>query len=103
MTSGADPGTYNRHVAEHLRLTILRLLDASGSSANDSVLTDAARPLGFHIGRDRVRTELAWLTEQGLVTLEAVAHLTVATLTERGHDVAAGHAIVPGVKRPMPR
>lgn len=86
---------------EHLRLAILRLLDdASGYSANDSVLSDALRGIGFAASRDQVKAELAWLAEQDLVTCEQLTRLQVATLTGRGQDVATGAATVPGVKRP---
>src|SRR5690606_41702375 len=47
---------------------------------------------------DRVRTDCAWLAEQGLMTLEA----DVATLTERGSAAALGQITVPGVRRPLP-
>lgn len=88
----------------HLRLTLLRLLaEAPGYCANSSVLTNAARQLGVVATRDQARVELAWLAEQRLVTtLEPTAGLIVATLTERGHDVATGAAEVPGVQRPTP-
>lgn len=89
----------------HIRLAILRLLDASpGYSANDSVLTDAARSLGLTCTRDQVRGHLAWLEEQRLLTrLEATTGLIVATISERGGDVAQGRSIVNGVQRPSPR
>lgn len=91
----------NQAWREHLRLAILKLLDqAAGYSANDSVLTDAVRAVGFAASRDQVRTELTWLGEQDLVTCEALDRLMVATLTGRGQDVASGAASAPGVKRP---
>lgn len=95
---------YNRHISEHLRITLLRILDrAPEYRANDSVLADAAYASGLGVARDRVRTELAWLAEQGLVTIESFETLQVATITQRGQDVAAGRATVPGVKRPSAR
>lgn len=87
----------------HLRLTILRVLvNAPAYSVNDSVLTDAVRELGFGATRDQVRTEIQWLAEQGLATSEALGKLMVAVATQRGLDVAAGHATHEGVKRPSP-
>jgi hypothetical protein len=50
-----------------------------------------------------IRTQLFWLQEQCLVALEDVAGIYVATITQRGADVATGSATVPGVKRPGPR
>lgn len=95
---------YREHFAEHLRLTVLRLLaELPSYSANSSVITDAAHELGLVATRDIIRTELAWLAEQGLVTTrEPAPGLVVATATERGLEVAAGRARVPGVQRPAP-
>lgn len=92
------------HHFEHVRLTILRLLaDAPGYSSNDSILTDATNAMGLVCTRDQVRSNLAWLEEQRLVTLlKPTTSLTVATITERGNDVAAGRSIVAGVHRPSP-
>lgn len=94
---------YRNHLAQHMRLALLRLLaDAPGYAVNDSLAGSALRQCGFHASRDQVRSELAWLAEQGLCRLEDVGGLTVATLSERGRDVAEGRATVPGVQRPSP-
>ena len=85
----------------HLRTAILRVLERSpGRSANDSVIKDAVHGLGFGATRDQVRTELGWLADQGLVTVEQLTSLTVATITEAGEEVATGMRTVDGVKRP---
>jgi hypothetical protein len=47
-----------------------------------------------------VKTELHWLAEQAADTLNDVGPVLVASLTERGQDIAAGRARVPGIKRP---
>lgn len=88
----------------HLRLTILRLLSqAPAYSANSSILHQAAGSLGLNATRDQVRSEIAWLAEQRLVkSTEPSPGLFVATLAERGLDVQAGLAEVPGVQRPSP-
>ena len=87
----------------HLRITILRLLEHQGGyRSNCSLLRDAAEAVGLTATRDQVRVELAWLAEQGLVTVRQVEQLMIATATERGLDVAAGRARVPGVKTPSP-
>lgn len=97
--------SYAAHFAEHLRLALLRVLhEAPGYAANGSILQDAAEMLGLRASRDLVEAQLAWLDEQGLVSLERLpAGVSVATLTARGADVATGRAIVPGVVRPGPR
>lgn len=86
---------------EDQRLLILRLLaELAAYRANSSVLAMGLSSYGHAISRDQVKTELRWLEEQGLVVLEEVGPVLVATLTERGGDVATGRARVPGVKRP---
>lgn len=97
--------TFKTHFASHLRLAILRLLsEAPGYSLNASITADALGSMGLSASRDQVRGEIAWLAEQGLVSGEELAGgLVVATLTERGADVASGRAAVPGVQRPAPK
>jgi Fe2+ or Zn2+ uptake regulation protein len=86
-----------------MRLVILRsLAETNGYSCNDSILHTILGMFAHKCSRDVVRTQLSWLQEQGLVALEKVGETYVATLTQRGADVAAGAASVPGVKRPGP-
>lgn len=88
---------------EHQRLVILRLLsEDAGYDLNESILHDGVNRLGLDISRDGLRTQLAWLEEQGLINLSLVGSIRVAKLTERGLDVANGRATVPGIKRPSP-
>jgi hypothetical protein len=96
---------YAEHFTSHLRLSILRVLtEAPEYSANDSVINTVAGSMGLPTTRDRIRTELTWLEEQGMVTLSRPAEgVTVACLTERGADVATGRAKVPGIQRPSPK
>jgi Fe2+ or Zn2+ uptake regulation protein len=89
---------------EDLRLAMLRTLEESGGfSMNDSILHAFLDRIGHSHSRDKVRTELHWLADQGLVNVSNVGSIMVATLTERGLDVANARATVPGVKRPSPR
>ena len=86
---------------EDQRLVILRSLrDMSGYEANESILDSCLDAYGHNISRDAVRTHLAWLEEQGLITIRKVVDCQIAKLTGRGDDVATGQAVVPGVKRP---
>ena len=96
-------GSFSELLTEDMRLVILRCLNEDRCySLNDSMLHSMLNVLGHHCSRDKVRTELAWLADQGLVTVSVVVNVQVATLTERGADVAVGRATVPGVKRPRP-
>lgn len=99
MTSFAE-----RYRADR-RATLLQLLaEQNAWRANLSILHTALYALGVAASRDDVATDIAWLAEQGLVaTTEPAPGVTVATLTARGQDVAAGTAVVPGVSRPAPR
>ena len=90
-------------VAQNQRLVILQLLaEDSDYAHNDSVLRIALRAVGHDVSADKLKTELAWLAEQGLITTTTVQTFTVARLTTRGLDVSKGLATVPGVDRPGP-
>ncbi|MGD8388169.1 MAG: ArsR family transcriptional regulator [Desulfobacteraceae bacterium] len=91
-------------IQEDRRLVILRTLEEDpGYSLNESVIQSVLNALGHSVSRDRVRMDLAWLVEQGLLTIEHVLSVQVASLTQRGADVATGLAVVPGVKKPRPK
>ncbi|SFT73975.1 hypothetical protein [Halomonas saccharevitans] len=95
--------SYERILTEDRRLQMLRLLEQSaGYSANAILLGNALEGMGHAVSQDRLATDLDWLAEQDLVRLEEMGSVTVATLTARGGDAAAGRARVRGVKRPMP-
>ncbi|OOF88048.1 hypothetical protein BKG93_00140 [Rodentibacter ratti] len=86
------------------RLVILRSLVDAGYDANESILDDCLALYGHKISRDLVRNHLNWLEEQGLVRIERLSNgFMIATITQRGLDVANGEAIVEGVKRPRPK
>jgi hypothetical protein len=89
---------YLRH---DVRLVILRVLvELPAYRANSSVLTMALERFGHAATRDQVKSELRWLEEQGLLSIDDIGAVLVATLTERGGDVARGRSKVPGVARP---
>ena len=97
---------YEDAVTANIRLIILReLKDSNGYTSNDSVLQMVLDKWGQKLSRDRVRTELAWLSDQALLTSVPLGESGSqrVTLTERGLDVANGHAAVPGVQKPGPR
>lgn len=93
---------FNDLMTSDMRLQMLRYLNEGGYSQNESILNDLVKRGGHNVGRDKVRTELAWLQEQGLVGLDDSAGFYVATITQRGVDVATGATVVPGIKRPGP-
>jgi Fe2+ or Zn2+ uptake regulation protein len=92
---------YSELLAQDRRLAILLLLAASPAGAGNEALLHAALPdFGHSPSADQIRSDLAWLAEQGLITSRETHGLMVATLTGRGQDVAEGRAVVPGVKKP---
>jgi hypothetical protein len=95
---------YRDVVIGDLRLVMLRLLGEAGGQTLNLYLLAQQLPTQGHPGHsmDRIRSELTWLEEQALVSLVSDPPLMVATLTERGYDVAQGRATVPGVEKPHP-
>lgn len=85
------------------RLVMLRILNESvGYTANDSVLDHSLDAYGHLVSRDTVRAEIYWLEEQGLISTKDINGTLVATIKQRGSDIANGQAVHPGVKRPSP-
>jgi len=90
-------------VIEDRRLHILQLLnEATSYSAADHVICDALREMSSHrVSIDRVRTDLAWLHEQGAITIKEMDESCwVVSLTGYGADAVIGATWIPGVKRP---
>lgn len=94
--------SYRDSVTEDLRLAILQIIDEAGGETNSRILATELPHAGHRISADRLRTELAWLAEQDAVTLAESGSMHVVTLTERGADLAAGRATIPGIRRPAP-
>ena len=93
--------TWLEESRRHARLAVLRILNgAPGREANAAVLRAGLDALLHRLSREALEGELAWLSDQGLVTLGRVGDLTLVTLTPRGADVADDRAHVPGVARP---
>lgn len=88
---------------EDRRLVILIvLLQSDQYSANEHLVRAMLDSWAHNIGRDLLRGEFAWLSEQGLIKVSIFGDLQVAQLTARGKDVAEGRTSVPGVKKPEP-
>lgn len=89
------------------RLALLQSLVACNNDANQNILQTCLAEFGHSISMDLVRNHLIWLEEQGLVKINRLdvtgSNLFVATITQRGLDVANGVAVVDGVKKPNPK
>lgn len=93
--------SFREVAAADQRLIVLQALEEDpGYSHNEGVLRSVLGTFGHQLSRDALRTELAWLDEQGLITVSDAGGVQVASLTSRGQDVALGRARVPGVARP---
>ena len=90
-------------IAKDIRLVMLRCMAEDGNSLNESMLQTLLDMFGHSVSRDRVRTELRWLEEQGLIQVAEVVDVLVGRLTGRGADVAEGRCRVDGVKCPRPK
>ncbi len=89
------------YLRQDQRLVILRILsELPQYRSNSSVINNLLTQFGHSPSRDQVKAELFWLAEQGLLQLEDLGSVLVVALTERGADVAAGRAVVPGVSKP---
>lgn len=92
---------YSEYLRQDQRLVILRILcEMPSYTANSSVLYNILGEYGHSPSRDQVKTEINWLADQGLVTVEDIGGLLIARVTEHGQDVAQGRTTVTGVKRP---
>lgn len=95
--------TFKHHMDADRRLVVLSVLSNSpGYQANAYAIEAVLCDMGHVVSADRVQTDLTWLAEQGLLTTSKVGGVTIAKITQRGHDVARGKAEQPGVKRPQP-
>ena len=89
------------------RLALLQALVACNNDANQNILQTCLAQYGHRISMDLVRNHLLWLEEQGLVKISRLDQnntaFFVATITQRGLDVANGLSVVDGVKKPNPQ
>lgn len=98
------PITFEERMQQNRRLCVLKTLaDMPGFRANESLIHQTVVDFAFPATRDQIRSDLTWLKEQGLVTIDVVCDVMIGAITGRGEDVAAGRAIVPGVQRPQPK
>lgn len=94
---------FNQLVTENIRLAILQVLEQDADySHNQNILQMILQSLGHSVSVDRIRTELRWLEEQGMITVDAIGDLLVAKLNQRGLDISKGRGKVDGIARPRP-
>jgi hypothetical protein len=96
--------TYAEEVTRDARLRLLQLLAEKPAYTGNEVALQAelSNKYGHALGRDRVRTELSWLEDQGLLVLQKPGGIMLATLTNSGLEVSGGIARNLGVTAPRP-
>lgn len=94
--------SFKDHLKQDMRLVVLRILqELPQYRSNSSVLGAGLDRYGLSFSRDQVKTELHWLSDQGLIEIvEDLGSVMVVKLTERGLDVALGRVSTHGVNRP---
>lgn len=91
-------------IRKHRRLCILRALtDCAGYTSNASILRDMCLGFGVQTNASQMRTELAWLKENGFVEYDDREDFLVVTATQSGVDVAQGQSSHPDIQRPSVR
>ncbi|MGE4501969.1 MAG: hypothetical protein AB7D03_03765 [Thiomicrospira sp.] len=92
--------SYETFTVEHQRRLILEVLAQQPQyTQNQLLIKQALYMQGQGVSIDKVMTHLAWLAEQGAVTLDSFGGFSVAKLTARGLDIAQGLADVPGIAK----
>ena len=95
--------SYANEVSRARRLAILlALYFAPGYTLPRQTLRDQVGRTGYVMSLDLTATEIAWLTEQGLVQRIEPSEIDTVRLTARGEDIALGRGENPGVRRPGP-
>lgn len=96
---------YSEAVTQDARLRLLQMLAAKPAYTGNEVAlqSELASKYGHALARDRVRTELTWLEDQGLLVLQKPGGIMLATLTGTGLEVSGGIGRNPGVAAPRPR
>lgn len=95
--------SFHDYQTERRRLAILRLLSRFPAYTTDEItLAAALDEQGHAVSRDRLRTDLAWLSEQYLLIVKHADTVHIATLSSTGYDAGKGLASVPGVAKPRP-
>ena len=95
---------YSRARIEDRRYLILRFAAEGNGAANSAMLADFLDDMGHKASADQIRSDLGWLSEQGLVAASEPDRggIVPFSVTERGADVARGRASVPGVRHARP-
>lgn len=88
---------------EDRRATILNSLQQDTDyTQNDQILKSVLASVGHKASDATLQSDLSWLSDAELITVEWVGDICIASLTRHGEDVATGATTIKGVKRPRP-
>jgi hypothetical protein len=85
----------DRHLA-----VLQALAEDTSCRMNDRELQRMLHIFAHDVSAAAVRQDIAWLAARGLLSIEQMGTLQIATLTELGLSTARGHNKVDGVARP---
>lgn len=94
---------YDNFMQESLRLNILLILqDIPQGSTTDNIIESMAYNLyGHDKNMPRLRNNLNWLNERGLIVVEILsANCFKASITKLGERVAKGIEYFPDIRKP---
>ena len=100
--SDNDNGSYSDLYTADLRGSIILILDSAACEVSLAVLrASLARATPHDPPMDRLRTEISWLAQRGLVDQRRIDGVIEGVhITERGGDVARGRTTVGGIAPP---
>ena len=90
--------SYRSFAERERRLVVLRLTAEGSGIANDRLLRTGLAHWGLGGTLDQVRTTIAWLTDNGFLTVRQLdPDILRVTITRAGRDLAEGRATHPDV------
>lgn len=92
--------SFKQHNKADRLLHILRLLLSADYAMPHTVIISALQDYGHTVSTDGIHNDLNTLQDLELLTHEPQGSMTVATLTQKGVDVAHGRETIVGIRRP---
>ena len=91
---------YGRFIEPPRRGVLLAILHQSGvQGASVPVLASVAHQAGYTASREVIEADLVAMSDLGLVIVRTVGTIKLATIEQRGVDVATGQTHVPSIER----
>jgi hypothetical protein len=95
--------SYSEFVTRDARLVILKELSRQvDGRLNENLLVQVLDSFAYRRSRDWVRTQLRAMSELGVITVQEVGTVMVASITKLGVAHVERREIVEGIGRPSP-